>query len=153
MWQPIDKENLQMKLNVLITDDDDSVLFLHEIIVKESNFSDVPVTFLNGKETLEYLHGNADSGEAYLILLDLNMPVMNGWEFLEALNEHNFSIPIYVVIVTSSIDAADREKADTFPHVIDYAEKPISKNVIERLKGLDELKEFFKEDDKGASIS
>jgi CheY-like chemotaxis protein len=132
-----------MKLNVLITDDDNSVLFLHEIIVKETNFSKNPVTLINGEKTLEYLLENAENGEAFLILLDLNMPVMNGWELLEALNEHNFSIPIYVVIVTSSINTADHEKAYTFPQVIDYVEKPISKSIIEHLKGLDELKEYF----------
>lgn len=132
-----------MKLNIVITDDDNSVLFLHKIIIKENNLSNDPVTFINGKETLEYLIENAETGESYLILLDLNMPVMNGWEFLEALNEYKFFIPIYVVIVTSSIDAADREKANTFPQVIDYVEKPIGKNAIERLRGLDELKEYF----------
>lgn len=150
--EAFDEKNVEMKLNVVITDDDESVLFLHSIIIKDNNFSDDPATFCNGKKTLEYLAENAERGEAHLILLDLNMPVMDGWEFLEALDEFDFPVPVYVVIVTSSIDAADREKARSFPHIIDYVEKPISRKVIERLKRLDELKEYyFDGDDEGRS--
>lgn len=132
-----------MSLKVLITDDDDSVLFLHEIIVTESNFAKDPVTFLNGKETLEHILQNTENNDPYLVLLDINMPVMDGWEFLEALNEHDLPVPVYVVIVTSSVDAADRKKAGTFPQVIDYIEKPVNKNALERVKNLRELEGYF----------
>lgn len=134
-----------MKLNVLITDDDDSVLFLHRIMIRENDLSSDPLTFLSGGETLAHIQENAENGEPYLVLLDLNMPVMSGWEFLEALNELDLPIPVYVVIVTSSVDAADRERANIFPQVIDYIEKPVNKTSLERLKKSEELKEFFYE--------
>jgi len=121
-------------MNVLIVDDDEMVIYLHEIMVKGSTLSANPLAFMNGKEALDYLEADNQDGQACLILLDINMPVMNGWELLDAINSRNFANKIFVVIVTSSVDSADRAKAGTYRQVIDYVEKPITVEALEKVK-------------------
>jgi CheY-like chemotaxis protein len=132
-----------MTLKILVVDDDETIVFLHEFMVKESGLSGEPISFYNGKETLDYLLANAESEDAYLILLDINMPIMNGWELLNAISTYIFLNPIYVVIVTSSMNTADREKASKYKHVIEYIEKPVDSKVLKSLKELQEIKKYF----------
>ena len=61
-----------------------------------------------------------------LIFLDLNMPEVNGWQFLEVLTEKQNQTQ--VVIVTSSTSIHDKEKAQKYAQVIDFLEKPLTKN-------------------------
>ncbi len=63
-----------------------------------------------------------------LIFLDLNMPWLNGWDFLEKMKTDNYNYK--VVIVTSSTSYIDKERCTDFPNVIDYFEKPVSKEQI-----------------------
>lgn len=133
-----------MNLRVLLVDDDEMVLFLHKTLVRNYDFSAHPLTFINGVEVLEYLNKNTGEGEKTLILLDINMPVMNGWELLDAIEQQSFSCEVYVVMVTSSMDMTDREKAGTYKQVIDYLEKPITPESLTRIKGLRQLKDLFK---------
>jgi CheY-like chemotaxis protein len=132
-----------MVLKILVVDDDETIVFLHEFMVKESGLSEEPISFYDGKRTLDYILANAESQDAFLILLDINMPVMNGWEFLNAIRRYNFSNPIFVVIVTSSLNTEDREKASTYKQVIDYIEKPVDSKVLKCLKELKEIKKYF----------
>lgn len=132
-----------MKLNVLIVDDDESVVFLHRVMVTENNFSGNPVILKNGQETLDYLLENVESSAAYLLLLDINMPLMTGWELLDKINEISFLNTVYVVMVTSSIDMADHEKASTYKQVIGYVEKPINSEALAVLKELQEIRNYF----------
>ena len=67
-----------------------------------------------------------------LIFLDLNMPEVNGWQFLEVLTEKQNQTQ--VVIVTSSTSIHDKEKAQKYAQVIDFLEKPLTKNTILSLK-------------------
>ena len=78
-----------------------------------------------------------DTREAYdaiaetqpdLILLDLNMPDVSGWDFLDKMNEE--VLDHRVIILTSSISASDRNKAATYKNVIEFMNKPISKALL-----------------------
>ncbi len=115
-----------MSLETIIVDDDKAVRFFHKITVTESTLSDDPLSFSNGKEALDYLDNNFKENVFYLILLDINMPVMNGWEFLKAISQKPYSANIFFAMVTSSVDRADKEKAKLFSHIIDFVEKPIT---------------------------
>jgi CheY-like chemotaxis protein len=66
-----------------------------------------------------------------LILLDLNMPGMNGWEFLESFQKMGKEISVY--ILTSSIDSADYRKAERYKQVKKYIEKPLNSQKITTL--------------------
>ena len=71
-------------------------------------------------------------GQVDIIFLDLNMPVMNGWEFLDALPQvENNDHQIYVL--TSSIDPSDQRKADENPFVTSMLEKPLDKDKISKV--------------------
>lgn len=132
-----------MKLNVLLVDDDEILLFVHQIMVKKNLFITHPLAFVNGKYALDFLLEDAKNESSTLILLDINMPEMNGWELLDAINKELPTQKIYVVIVTSSINFEDRIKADNYKQVVGYIEKPMTTKVIKGLKEINELEVFF----------
>lgn len=131
-----------MKLNLLIVDDDKMVQTMHTIIVKRSGFSEKPFNFVNGKEALDFIVSNGKE-EKYLILLDINMPVMNGWELLDAFSEFGVENEIFVVMVSSSIDKHDLDKASTYSKVISYVSKPMTKDILDGLRNHDKLRTYF----------
>jgi len=123
-----------MQMDVLIVDDDDIMLSLHHDIVKKCGLSATPVCCKFGEQALQHIQSK-DPDQKFLVLLDINMPVMNGWEFMDALNDHNHN-NVCVVIVTSSVNRDDRDKARTYKQVIDYFEKPISYQTLLGLRQL-----------------
>lgn len=123
-----------MNLEVIIVDDDKMVVYFHRILVEESGLSKTPVICMNGKEALDYLLAEDKPSKIYCLLLDINMPVMNGWEFLDEVAHHAVSERMVVAIVTSSIDKVDKQKAAGYALVFDYLEKPISLEMLHALK-------------------
>ena len=72
-----------------------------------------------------------------MILLDLNMPVMGGWEFLDHFAKEEYRSAFKdakVIVLSSTIDPEDIKKAKTYPMVMDFLSKPISKEILEDLK-------------------
>lgn len=129
-------------LKVLIIDDDEIVLLVERKMLERCGIASNSISFSAGKPALEYLYSNSIS-QNFLILLDINMPGMNGWEFLEALEEQQLSENIYVIMVTSSIDRYDKEKARKFKSVIGFIEKPITSENCSKIKSLPEISGFF----------
>lgn len=132
-----------MSLRTLIVDDDSAVRYFHKLIVTQSGLCDEPLSFENGKEVLDYLNLHFKGTDNYLILLDVNMPVMNGWQLLNSIDKQPYADRLFFIIVTSSVDKADREKVKSYNHVIDFAEKPITEEVCKKIMGLPAMKEFF----------
>lgn len=123
-----------MKFHLLIVDDDQIILMLHKRIVMREGLGNNPQSFLNGKEALEYIRRNNSSDDTHLVLLDINMPVMNGWEFLEALNSESSEANVHVVMATSSTDKADYEMSKNYSHVFDFLLKPLEPNALDGIK-------------------
>lgn len=132
-----------MKLKTLIVDDDEMVIFLHKIAVADSGLSPHPDAVINGRLALDYISQNADSDISFLILLDINMPEMDGWEFLDAIQKLDSAAGIYVVMVTSSVDHRDRKRAQAYNQVIDYIEKPLTVSTCSLIKNLDQLQNLI----------
>ncbi len=123
-----------MDLKVLVVDDDEIFLLLHDCNVTDSGLAPSTLGFEEATKALEYLDAEHNADDYYLILLDINMPVMNGWQFLDAVEQRPYSDQIFVIIVTSSIDYEDRIKAQGYSHVIDYIEKPLNIETCERIR-------------------
>ncbi len=130
-------------LEVLIVDDDDMTVFLHQVYVKENEFHLEPKSFYNGKDALEYFDTYFNTKKHYCVLLDINMPILNGWEFMDMIIQKRMSQNVSVIILTSSINTADREKSKDYDIVIDYIEKPLSADYLNQLKLTDKMKAYF----------
>ena len=91
--------------------------------------------FVNGQPALDaLLHAAAHPARLPdLILLDLNMPVMDGWEFLEAFTAHTWHKPVCVCVLTSSIQPEDIEKARSYKEVRGYFSKPIDADRLDQM--------------------
>jgi response regulator RpfG family c-di-GMP phosphodiesterase len=88
------------------------------------------VTFVNAEEALLKL-SESDAPKPEVIFLDLNMPVMNGWDFMNEFKKLNLKIEI--VILTSSNDASDKKKAKEHTEVKDFVVKPLTKETFSGL--------------------
>ncbi|WP_373522539.1 response regulator [Aquiflexum sp.] len=126
---------------IFIIDDDPGVIFLHEIILKESKLTDHPECFSDAREALGYIFNIDEDCSKLLIFLDINMPKMSGWDFLEVLKKKIHKADIKVIMVTSSLSKEDKEKSNEFPSVIDFWEKPI--NEIQSIKLQKRLKDWL----------
>jgi CheY-like chemotaxis protein len=133
-------------LSIVIVDDDSMILMLHEHVLRKANLLNgkSALSAFDGQEALQVLEQNAHPDTTFLVLLDLNMPVMDGWEFLDALEESNISSDVFVSIVTSSLDYTDKHKAEEYRKILSYIEKPLSLKSLEELKSMTQLNAFFK---------
>jgi CheY-like chemotaxis protein len=64
----------------------------------------------------------------HFVVLDINMPVMDGWGLLDII-EADFDKKIEIIMVTSSVDQGDKDKAASYSKIIDFLEKPFSKKI------------------------
>ena len=126
---------------ILFIDDDPITLMLCKMVISKSLFSKEIVTAKNGEEALQYFNklkaeANLLLAKPQLIFLDLNMPVMGGWEFLDSFSSSEYSQynDTKVIILSSTIDPEDLEKSNKYPMVIDFLSKPISKEMLEYIK-------------------
>lgn len=135
-------------LHTMIIDDDPIVTFLQSKMVSKTGLDDNPSSFKDPHAALDYLKENLSANDKlhYLIMLDINMPAMDGWEFLEKLQELPNNELCHVVMVTSSIDRKDKRNAANNGHVVDFLEKPVSAKHCNKLKGISTLAPFFNED-------
>ena len=118
-----------------IIDDDPIFVFGIKKVMELINFSDSIMVFKNGQEALDNLRPIilAKKSLPDVILLDLNMPVLDGWQFLDEFIKIPCPKKIIIYIVSSSIDPEDVLKAKSYREVSDYIVKPIT---IERLKAV-----------------
>jgi len=122
-----------------IIDDDQMFTYVLSKQMKLVDFSETILIFKNGMEALKYLRPILESPEILpsVILLDLNMPVLDGWQFLDEFTQCKINKKITVYIVSSSIDKTDHDKALTYKEVSSFYIKPITKeNLIEMLNEL-----------------
>jgi response regulator of citrate/malate metabolism len=121
-----------MDLTVVIVDDDPMVSLMHRTVIRKGELSSNIQNFANGKDALDFLVSSQE-GYSYLLLLDLNMPVMNGWEFLDELNKHDVGKNVIVAIVSSTVDKSNVVRATDYPQVVDFLSKPFTKNNLNDL--------------------
>ena len=121
-------------LTYIIDDDAIFVLVLKKILCKLNIFNEI-INIRNGQEALNILSNNYYNFEPLpdLIYLDINMPVLNGWQFLEELEKLPFADQLNIYIISSTIDLEEIEKAKQFVSVKNFISKPIKKEDIIKL--------------------
>ena len=136
--------------SVLVVDDDLIALSLCEFAIKNSGFSKKVQTVKNGREALDIFfaleEGTSPDGIVpTLIFLDLNMPVMDGWDFLKAyLQKFAAKYPdTKVCILSSTIDPEDFVKAGKYKIVLEFISKPLTMEILNELKKSSQLKKYF----------
>lgn len=128
---------------VLFVDDDPIALLLAKLVLSKNNFATISHTASNGLEAIEFLNdpvnlqnNQMDLDKPFLIILDLNMPVMDGWEFLEEFSKkhlENYS-NVKIILLSSSIDPEDINRSKNYPNVLDFLSKPFTKDMAEEIK-------------------
>lgn len=129
---------MQRKLNrVLLVDDDDDANHIQERLIKKHGFAENIDKVWNGVEALEYLNRCVTQHDPLpeIIFLDLNMPKMDGWAFLEKYSQLGVEVKrkIELIILTSSINPDDAERASRNPEVKGYKNKFLDKHQLEEI--------------------
>lgn len=138
----ISKGKRKMLDNVLCVDDDAITLMLCKATITKSMFSKTVMTAVNGQEAID-IFKSKDAPPVDLVLLDLNMPVKNGWDFLAEFVVLEKKPEAKVVILSSSMDPADVEKAKEYQPVITFISKPLTFDSLEVLKKEDAIRHRF----------
>lgn len=137
---------MKHRLNsVLLIDDDEPTNIFTRIILEDAGCTNHIHTVPSGHEALNYLSG--DNGlspqiRPDLILLDINMPAMNGWEFLDEYTKlpRDCQSKALVIMLTTSLNPDDKDMARQRPEITCFENKPLSKEKIQRL-----LDEYFQD--------
>ncbi len=126
---------------VLLVEDDPITVLVCERIIKMTFFSEEVTAVNNGQEALDFIKAQLQSFPENLpevIFLDINMPLMNGWEFLDEF------APLYslfkklplIYILSSTVDPEDQQKGASYHFVQRFISKPLTKNDLEEISAL-----------------
>ncbi len=128
---------MSKKITVMLIDDNRIDLFIHNAFIKQMNIAHAVLEYSFAKDAITFLQNSESSNWPELILLDIHMPIMNGFDFLDEylVLPENSRNKCKIVIVSSSLDTGDRQKAKSNPLVIDLFEKPLNREkLLELLK-------------------
>ena len=121
------KPQIIKEFSILLVEDDSVANYLATHKLNHFGIENVSCVE-NGLDALTYIENNTCPD---IIFLDINMPIMDGFEFLAEKEANNMCPDSKVVIVTSSLRPCDREKSNEFTSVVDFLEKPLSYPKIE----------------------
>lgn len=113
-----------------IVDDDDIFQFTAIKTIELTGQKHEVISFKDGERAFDFIKNNKDDADKLpdVMFLDINMPIMNGWEFMEAYKaiKEQLSKKINIYIITSSIDFADIEKAKQDNNIVEFISKPLA---------------------------
>lgn len=119
---------------ICVIDDNDVYQFVMKNSINKINPGIKILSYLNGEEGIDALKEMIENKEQLpdVILLDINMPIMDGWEFMNEFikikNQLSNTIPIY--LTTSSLDASDIDKAKKYEDITGFLSKPIDRHTL-----------------------
>ncbi len=120
---------------ILLVDDDPDDNFLHRLVIEDSGYCDRVEVAENGQQALSYL--TTQSAPNYcrpeVILLDINMPGMNGFEFLAEYEklDPSYQAKVVLMMLTTSLNPDDQRRANGHNVVIGYKSKPLTRKMLD----------------------
>ena len=125
-----------MEFNFLVVDDDDVNLYIMTRLVERTAYKTNMITKTDGNSGIDYLQELIENKEPLptLILVDINMPISDGWEFLDKYKQLAIEQNIDVYILTSSVFDIDIERSKDYEFLAGFISKPIT---------VEKLDEFF----------
>lgn len=126
------------KYRFILVDDDRLVLTFSRMLIQK-NLGDVDVhAFTEAEVALQFLksvQSSAENNKPVVLLLDINMPTMTGWEFLEHFEslDDQTKDQVKIFILSSSVDGRDLERARKDHHVVDFLVKPLSRTALDSI--------------------
>jgi len=124
----------------LLVDDDEAVNFINQMVLKRLDCAEEIDIAENGMEAIHYLEKRLGEGipQPDLILLDINMPLLNGWEFLEKYQQikEQMQRTATIVMLTTSSNPDDRMRAERIEEVRGFINKPLTVEKMEEIVAL-----------------
>ena len=134
-------EDVSAKFKKVMTIDDNAIdLYITSRLIKKNNFAAAILPFSNATEALNYLTENQNSPDLLpeIIFVDIYMPLMSGFEFLIAYHSlpEQLKSSCQVFVISSTIDQADLDKANSDPNVTSFQVKPITIDFLNSIRSL-----------------
>ncbi|WP_082280746.1 response regulator [Leptospira kirschneri] len=136
-------KNKKLKCILLIDDNQDDNFF-HERVIYKGNYAEKVIKKQSGQEALLFLKNKPNNIEPFpdLIFLDINMPGMNGWEFLEEYKklDQKLQTSTLIIMLTTSDNPDDKNKFSQFGPTSDFKTKPLTNAMLDEI-----LERYFSE--------
>ncbi len=124
---------------LIFIDDDKATNYFHNIILKQSDICDEAIFFESAEKALDYFEELFSTDDFIMpdyVFLDINMPVMNGWEFIDAFEKFNRADPIIIIMLTTSLNKNDMERAKDLDLIYQFWNKPLAAEKLAELAGI-----------------
>jgi len=126
---------------ILLIDDDEPTNFLNKLILEEMNCAEHIEVAKSGREAINFLTANPlekmnkDILLPDLVFLDINMPAMDGWEFLDIFDVFNTARKkkAVTIMLTTSLNPDDETRSKTIEQVHGYKRKPLSREMVQEI--------------------
>lgn len=123
------RQPIMKNFDILIVDDDDITTMCMKRSLSKMSFRNRIITSGNGKAALAHLD-RAEMTDQVLVFLDINMPVMDGWDFLDELQHRDYQDKINILVMSSSTAVSDKRKSNQYHQVLGYLEKPLTTDIL-----------------------
>lgn len=126
---------MKNKLNcIMLIDDDDEDNFFHKMVIRNMNITENIEIALGGEEAMKFLT-KENQTPPDLIFLDINMPRMNGWEFLEEYEKLNKEqkAKAVVTMLSTSENPDDKKRSEQYPEIISFNSKPLTEEMLAKI--------------------
>ena len=128
---------------ILLIDDDEATNFIHKLVLTRAGYTKKVVIADSATKALNYLKSASHTGDypkPDLIFLDINMPAMDGWDFMNSYNAltKDQKGDVVIVMLTTSLNPNDEERANAIEYVRKYLKKPLTNEKFQMV-----LDEFF----------